>query len=216
MRRIASRIKALETDLRKRKISKRFEQVMALYSQVCLDNSYQINVAKITTSIELIDLAWILAICSLRKLSFKSTELIALKINIYKKLITMANKTTLERKLKQSVVNEVELHNNNSFQEIHSYILPPDVAILLLSADPSFIGLCINTEIKHGVKEQTTQKEKNFKHPESSNELLVNINYTVTCDNRPSAKTAAKCEFIVKELEDIAMSFNMEINREIL
>ncbi|CZG11028.1 hypothetical protein SDB69_03455 [Legionella pneumophila serogroup 1] len=202
MRGIARRIKALETDIKKRVISERFKQVMAFYNQVCIGNPYQINLIKITMPAELIDLAWVLAICSLSNLNFKSTALIALKINIHKKLMDMINKISLENKLKQTCVKEIELHNISSYHEIHSYILPPDVIILLLSGEPDFMSLCINSEMKNIDKKLKEQKEKNF-------------NLTVS-NNRPSAKTIPKCEFIVKELEEIAMSFAMAINREIL
>lgn len=216
MRGIASRIKALETNLKKKIISERFKQVMAFYNQACIGNPYQINLIKITMSVELIDLAWVLAICSLRTLNFKSTALIALKINIYKKLMSMVNKLPLEIKLQQTHVKEIELHNMGSYQEISSYIFPPDVIILLLSAEPDYISLCINTEKKNAVKKLKDQKAKNFNHSVPSNEFPKNNSHTVSYDNRPSAKTIAKCEFLVKELEEIAMSFDMAINREIL
>lgn len=216
MRGIASRIKAAETNLKKMIISERFKQVMAFYNKACIGNSYQINLIKITMPVELIDLAWILAICSLRTLNFKSTALIALKINIYKELMSMVNKLPLERKIKYTLVKEAELHNINSYHEIPSYILPPDVIILLLSAEPNFISLCINREIKNSVKGLKDQKGKNIIHPVPSNEALKNNSHTGSFDNRPSTTTIAKCEFIVKELEEIALSNNMAINREIL
>ncbi|AOW57610.1 TPA: hypothetical protein JBK40_02370 [Legionella pneumophila] len=202
MRGIASRIKALETNIKKKIISERFKQVMAFYNQACIGNSYQINLIKITMPVELIDLAWILAICSLRTLNFKSTALIALKINIYMELMSMVNKLPLESKIKHTLVKEVELHNINSYHEIPSYILSPEVIISLLSSKPDFISMCLNTEMKNTDKKLKEPKETNFNLP--------------VLNTRPSAKTIPKCEFIVNELEQIAMSFNTAINREIL
>lgn len=216
MRGIASRIKALEMNLKKKIISERFKQVMAFYNQACIGNPYQINLIKITMSVELIDLAWVLAICSLRTLNFKSTALIALKINIYMELMRMVNKLPLESKMKHTLVKEVELHNVSSYHEIQSYILPPDIIILLLSAGPDFISLCVKTEMKTVVKEPKDQKEKNCINPVSSNDAPTNNSNIARYDNRPSANTIPKCEFILNELEEIAMSFDMAINRETL
>ncbi len=216
MRELKRRVKALETDIKRKKIAVRSEQVMALYGQVCLCSSYQINVRKLTTPIELIDLAWILAICSLRTYRFKNTALIALKMNIYRRLIFLVNGLSLKNDLKKSVVNEVELHNTNSCQEISSYILPSEVVILLLSGEPDFLSLCINTERERSCKESKGAKEKKPDHCISNDELPKNNSSTASDNNRPSAKASVKCEYIVRELEDIAMTFDMDINREIL
>ncbi|HAT6916195.1 hypothetical protein [Legionella pneumophila] len=200
----------------RRKIAVRAKQVMALYSQVCLGNSFQINVAKITTPVELIDLAWVLAICSLRTLNFKSTALIALKINTYNKLMTMVNELPLENKLEQKIVNEVQLHDKNSLQEIRSYILPPGAVIKFLSLESGFIGLCINLASENTCKALKDVKEKTLNSSVTSKQLPETNIQTKIYDGRPSDKKSSKCEFIVRELEDIAESFDMKINRETL
>lgn len=183
---------------------------MALYVQVCIGNSFQINLAKITDPFELIDLSWILAICSLKKVSFKNAALISLKRNIHKKLMIIVSDSLYQFKSKliATYVNEVEHLNMLPLQKIHSYRLPPEVIISLLLNDSNFAGLYAFTELN--------DEKHSLNHHMLSKQLPKNSPQTVCDVDRPSAKAIPKCEFIVKELEEISISFGMAINREIL
>lgn len=206
---ILSEIKTLKKNIIKLNASNRHEQIMALYAQVCIGNPFQINLTKITEPFELIDLSWILAICSLKKLSFKSAALISLKRNIHKKLMMRVSDSLYQFKSKliATYVNEAEHLNILPLQKIHSYKLPPEVVISLLLNDPNFAGLYAFTELND---------EKQSLNPHISSKLSENSPQTVRDVDRPSAKAIPKCEFIVKELEEISISFGMAINREIL
>lgn len=214
---ILSEIKILKKNIIKLNASNRHEQIMALYVQVCIANQFQINLAKITEPFELIDLSWILAICFLKKLSFKSAAFMSLKKNIHKKLMIIVSDSLYQFKSKliATYVNEVEHLNILPLQKIHSYMLPPEVTISLLLSDPNFACLCIQTETAYAFTELNDEKQ-NINHHMLSKQLPENNRQTVHDGDRPSAKAIPKCEFIIKELEEISISFGMAINREIL
>lgn len=195
----------------------RADQVMAVYSQVCLDNPFKINLMKINEPIDLINLAWVLAICSLNTLNFKDLALIALEKSMYNKLMTMVNNCEYEvkNKLKHKYVDEVD-PLNITVTKRHSYVLPSEVVIFLLSTDPSFIKLCTDTQANNACEKLNSVKEEasdNVVFDEQESKSKSKTDYD---EDRPSDKTIAKCEFIVKELEEIAVSIGMAINREIL
>lgn len=173
---------------------------------------------EINEPIDLINLAWILAICSLSTLNFKDLALIALEKSMYKKLMSMVDNCDYEvkKRLKHKYVDEVD-PLNITVTKRHSYVLPSDVVVFLLSKDPHVTKLCTDAKINSVCEELNSVKEEEPDNMVSDEQESKNKFQTDCSIDKPSDKTIAKCEFIVKELEEIATSFKtLAINREIL
>ncbi|STX38817.1 hypothetical protein [Legionella feeleii] len=208
---LADEIEGLKMSFRSVNILIRADQVMAFYSQVCLSNAFKINLTEINQPVDLINLSWVLAICSLNLLDFKNLALIALEKTIYNKLMGMLDEANyeLKKKLKHKYVDEVD-PLNISVTKRHTYILPPDVVTFLLLKESNFSKLCVHSGNKNDDKRLCDSLNQNDEQLRKNKHQIESPNY------RPSTKSISKCEFIVKELEEIAMSFNEAINREIL
>ena len=137
-----SRIRALEKLIIKTNNQQRYEQIMALYTQICIGKQFQIDLAKITNPVQLIDLSWVLAICSLKKLTFSNAALLALKTNLHKKLIDIVCNPSYQFKNELKKISLREIGNI----KLCSYITPPNAVIRLILDDDSFSNLCKKSE----------------------------------------------------------------------
>ncbi|MFC3909000.1 hypothetical protein ACFORL_07925 [Legionella dresdenensis] len=174
-----SRIRALETLIIKTNNKQRHEQIMALYAQICIGKQFQIDLAKITNSIQLIDLSWVLAICSLKKLTFSNEALLAFKTNLHNKLMNIVCNPLYQFKDELKKISLREVGNI----ELCSYVISPNAVIRLLLDDDNFSNLCKKPEKPSLSVTNKTIKGKGKKKVVHRLKLLIQKFYTSLDDN---------------------------------
>ena len=122
---------------RQANILKRTDQIIALLDEICIEHPYRFDPSKIKKPIQLINLAWVIAICrkglaSFRDVDFKDTALNSMAETMRQNLIGALNAPT-KLKLKLRYIDEVDLAYGVTVTKTMTYELPPELVIKLIS-----------------------------------------------------------------------------------
>lgn len=150
---------------KKRKVINRANNIVLLLNEICVTNPIRIDKSRITTSIEAINLAWIIAICQAKYNAFKDIELRSLTLQaganyIHKRIIDSLRQSGNLSRLQQHSSQEVDMVFADVTTLVLNYTLPLDLIQKLLTNDPAFSECCLQ------------KKNLNF-HPTSTKKELA-------------------------------------------
>lgn len=175
---------------------KRADQVTALFNKICVENPIRIDITKVQSDIQLINLAWILAFCrrgcgSFRDVNFDDMALNSMAEDIRKILIGKLQDYGNIPGLTAKYYDEVDLVTGATVTKTLSYCLPPDLIIKLIKEDSIFSEYLLKNELplKSVSKKSDTKK------------VLKGTRKVENGEQRPSQQGSARSEIIRSELE---------------
>ena len=143
---------------KKGNIIKRIDRIMGLLFEICLENPIRIDKTKVIKTIDLINLAWVIAICRknynfFSEIVFEDKNLNSMYEMIRVELISAID-TPTKLKLKPRYTPEVELVFGVCVTDTLSYELPPELVIKIIANEAIYKIKCI-----HSGKRKSSRKD---------------------------------------------------------